>query len=138
MDFQTPEGATPIFDISDLKLDGIVTYSQLCDAEAENILRAISKYLSSKRSLRGPFFTETNLLKIHREMFGDVWAWAGKYRKSTTNIGLKPYLIKYELLKLCQDVQFWEQKNSPISLIEQAARIHHRLVAIHPFENGNG
>ena len=138
VDYPVPEGATPIFDISDLKLEGIVTYSQLCEAEAESIFKAANKFLSSKRSIREPFFTESNLLKIHREMFNEVWAWAGKYRKSITNIGVKPYLIKSEIIKLCHDVQFWVQETSPISLIEQVARIHHRLVSIHPFENGNG
>lgn len=138
MEFQTPDGATPIFDISDLKLEGIVTYSQLCEAETESIFKAANRLLSSKRALPQAFFTEPNVLKIHREMFEEVWAWAGKYRKSITNIGVKPYLIKNELVKLCDDVRFWEQENAPISILEQAAIIHHRLVFIHPFENGNG
>lgn len=109
MEYPTPEGATPILDISDLKLDGIVTYAQLCDAEAESIFKAASRFFSSKRGLSQPFLSEDNLLKTHHEMFKDVWAWAGKYRKNITNIGVKPYLIKSELVKLCQDVQFWEE-----------------------------
>src|ERR1700730_7886797 len=100
MEFSTPEGATPIFDISDLKLEGIVTYSQLCEAEAESIFKAANKFLSSKRAFSQQFVKENNLLRIHRDMFNDLWAWAGKYRKSTTNIGVKPYQIKNEVVLL--------------------------------------
>jgi Fic family protein len=34
------------------------------------------------------------------------------------------------------DIQAWEIKTD--LLLEQAMRIHHRTVNIHPFENGNG
>ncbi len=71
-------------------------------------------------------------------MFCDVWDWAGKFRKSITSIGIKPYLISNKLGELCADVKAWSDKSVDLTFIEQAARIHHRLVFIHPFENGNG
>jgi hypothetical protein len=42
-EFVVPEHATPIEDISGLKQEGILTYAQLCEAKAENILKATSK-----------------------------------------------------------------------------------------------
>jgi Fic family protein len=46
-------------------------------------------------------------------------------------------LISTELKNLILDLEFWE-KDESFSIIEIAARIHHRAVQIHPFTNGNG
>ena len=32
----------------------------------------------------------------------------------------------------------WLKEQGDLSIVEMAARVHHRLVFIHPFENGNG
>ena len=70
-------------------------------------------------------------------MFGDVWSWAGKLRRIELSIGIKAYLVNMELKKLVDDLAFWEQ-NKTFDVVEIAARIHHRVVQIHPFQNGNG
>ncbi len=133
--FVTPPHATPIEDISDLKLTGITTYAALCNQEAENILVAKGKYFSEgpKKRIK---VSERFLKKVHKDMFGSIWSWAGRYRKSQTNIGIKPYLISVELIKLCDDIKYWEEENW--NFLEVGAQIHHRLASIHPFENGNG
>lgn len=131
--FQTPKHATPI-DLSDLKIDGISSYKQLSAIEAEEILRATVKFFSK----RARFHLTPRLIKqVHLKMFKNVWNWAGKYRATLTNIGVKPYLIMEEIGKLCDDWEFWRHAQT-LSLLEKAALIHHRLVWIHPFENGNG
>jgi len=74
---------------------------------------------------------------LHKKMFGDVWKWAGKFRKSNKNIGVAREQIGIELRKLYEDVKCWNEFGSwPVD--EIAARFHHRLVWIHPFVNGNG
>ena len=70
-------------------------------------------------------------------MFGNVWKWAGKYRTSEKNIGVICYHISTEVKKLCDDVSTWVEFKS-YSKDEIAARLHHRLVKVHPFANGNG
>lgn len=40
-------------------------------------------------------------------------------------------------MKLCDDVRYWEEHKT-YQMEEAAIRFHHRLVAIHPFPNGNG
>lgn len=132
-----PEGATPIDDLSDLKLPWITTRQQQNLTEAENILGAFSKYFARKRNPVS-WLNEKSLQKIHRDMFGTLWQWAGKYRTHVTNIGVQPHLITMQLNELCDDVHFWIREKSSFPLIEQSVRIHHRLVAIHPFVNGNG
>jgi fido (protein-threonine AMPylation protein) len=71
-------------------------------------------------------------------MFGSVWGWAGDYRKSITSIGLSPVMIPSQLAEFCFEVLAWFHNPVELTFVEIAARIHHRLVFIHPFENGNG
>ena len=77
------------------------------------------------------------MLQLHQEMFGDVWEWAGRLCKIELSIGVKAYLVSSELKNLVDDIQFWDAHRS-LDLFEIAARIHHRAVMIHPFQNGNG
>lgn len=130
-----PLGATPI---SEVELDGllpryITTRQELNDAEFKNIAEASKKYLLSKKKMK---FSIENLYKIHRDMFGNVWAWAGKRRKTDTNIGVDKTQIDIELKKLIDDFNYWNSKG--LNLVEISAMLHHRLVYIHPFNNGNG
>ena len=129
-------GATPINDISGLKIKSINNIGQLYGAEFNNTLKAIKKYLIKKPTKRMAPFTLTWLKKLHREMFGDVWTWAGKIRQTEKNMGLKPFQIEPALRDLLDDLSVWQ--TSGTDLIEQAAMLHHRAVFIHPFENGNG
>jgi Fic-DOC domain mobile mystery protein B len=70
-------------------------------------------------------------------MFGQVWKWAGTYRQSNKNIGSDWPHVPTEVRKLCDDARYWlERETYPWS--ELGARLHHRLVSIHPFPNGNG
>ena len=75
--WQTLPGETPIDDISGLKVKGVTTRSELNKIEAENIRKAVVKYLAAKPSRRTAPFDLPWVLQLHREMFGDVWAWAG-------------------------------------------------------------
>jgi len=129
-------GETPIDDLSGLKIDGITTRTQLSKAEAENILNAIQRYLAAPPSKRAAPFDLAWVKKLHTEMFGDVWTWAGKSRTTETNIGVAAYAIDTELASLLGDLDAWAESGMP--LIEQAALLHHRSVFIHPFLNGNG
>lgn len=76
-------------------------------------------------------------LTLHKRMFGDVWRWAGAYRRSERNIGIEFYRIPQEMPTLFDDVRTWVE-NGTYPLDEIGVRLHHRLVLIHPFPNGNG
>ena len=70
-------------------------------------------------------------------MLGDVWSWAGTTRRTGKNIGIDPHLIHLQLGGLLRNTHYWvEQRSYPPD--EIAVRLHHGLVAIHPFPNGNG
>ncbi len=70
-------------------------------------------------------------------MFGQVWGWAGQFRKTNKNIGVDKYEIPQQLRVLLDDCRYWVQ-NKTYSNEEIAIRFKHRLVSIHCFANGNG
>ena len=131
--------ATPLDDISGLKLDTSKPYTmdEIYLYEAKNITQATLKYLSLVPDKKLAPFSFEWFLALHKDMFGDVWEWAGKLRQVELSIGVKAYLVSTEIKKLVDDLEFWEQNNS-FDVIEIASRIHHRAVQIHPFLNGNG
>ncbi len=131
--------ATPLDDISGLKLDTSKPYSmdEIYLYEAKNITQATLKYLSLVPSKKLAPFSYEWLLLLHKEMFANVWEWAGKLRHVELSIGVKAYLVSTEIKKLVDDLEFWEQ-NKSFDVIEIASRLHHRAVQIHPFINGNG
>jgi Fic-DOC domain mobile mystery protein B len=90
-----------------------------------------------RRGRAEPLLTEGVLREIHQRMFSETWAWAGRYRQTLKNIGVPPELIVEQVHALLADTRYWIEHAS-FSTDEIACRFHHRLVAIHPFPNGNG
>lgn len=133
------DDATPLDDVSGLKLSKNKSYSlkEVYEAEALNIANATIKYLSATPTKKEAPFNYSWMMDLHEEMFGNVWDWAGKLRKIELSIGIKAYLVPMELKNLCDDISYWN-KNKTYDVFETAARIHHRAVQIHPFQNGNG
>lgn len=106
---------------------------ELNEAEQVNIASAL-RWLSSRRR---NILNEKFLRQLHKRMFGDVWRWAGDYRKTARNIGVDAYRITMEVAQALDDARYWvEHETFPHD--EIAIRFSHRLVAIHPFPNGNG
>jgi fido (protein-threonine AMPylation protein) len=68
-----------------------------------------------------PFSYEWFMI-LHRDMFGDVWEWAGKLRQVELSIGVKAYLVGMEIKKLVDDLEFWHQ-NRIFETIEIASRL---------------
>ena len=83
---------------------------------------------------------EETMKRLHRRMFGDVWKWAGHYRKHDTNMGAHWPYIQTQVRELLADVaaQTSDPDALPWPADELAVRFHHRLVVVHPFPNGNG
>jgi Fic-DOC domain mobile mystery protein B len=111
----------------------IATRGELFDAEQRHVAEA----LLSRRPTVAQLLDDKYLRDLHRAMFGQVWRWAGQYRRKETNIGMDPSRIAVEVRTLVDDVLAWVD-HSTYGRDELAVRFHHRLVAIHPFPNGNG
>ena len=106
---------------------------ELNELEQKNILEADRWVFQRKRKV----LDERFLCNLHKRMFGDIWKWAGKYRSTPRNLGVEPWKIQTEVFQLLDDVRYWIE-NRTYESDEIAVRFHHRLVAIHPFPNGNG
>jgi Fic-DOC domain mobile mystery protein B len=119
-------------------LPPIHTYKELNEHESFNIQQAVQKYQFGGKK-KWPVADFSFLKRLHRDMYGDVWAWAGEFRLSSqeTNIGVDAGKIGTELSKACADCAYWLDHKT-YSPAEIAVRYHHRIVLIHPFPNGNG
>lgn len=131
-----PDGSTPLEpeELEGLLHKHVSTRGQLDELEQYNIQDGL-KWLKKQKSADP--FTEGFARNLHKKLFGQVWRWAGTFRKTEKNIGIDPLQIAIQLRLLLDDAKFWvEYRTYPPH--ELAARFHHRLVFIHPFPNGNG
>lgn len=130
------EGQTPLDpdELDGLKHPHVTTRGELDQLEQANIENGLV-WLSRQRS--PDILTDGFARKLHKQLLGDVWIWAGSYRLTEKTIGIDPLQISVQLTTLFEDVRYWVvHKTYPP--IEAAIRFHHRLVSIHPFANGNG
>jgi len=134
--FERPDdAATPLTleEMRDLIPAHIAYRRELNEAEQENIMLAQDWALGRPRDL----LSERFVRDLHRRMLGDVWRWAGKFRTSARNIGIEYWQIPVALRQLLDDARAWIAYGT-YPPDEIAVRLHHRLVLIHPFPNGNG
>ena len=138
LDFDYAQGQTPLDEDEKegLLIPSIATRAELDEHEQQNIEQAI-QWLFNKS------FTEQNVLSaqfikdLHKKMYGNVWKWAGEFRKTEKNLGIKKTQIAAQLKALIDDAGYWiKYKTFPPD--EIAVRFKHRLVSIHCFPNGNG
>ncbi len=111
----------------------IATRGELFDAEQRNIAHALLRRPPAAAAL----LDDAYLRGLHKAMFDQVWEWAGRYRIRETNIGVAFEQISSETRNLVDDTRAWVE-HATYEPDEIAVRFHHRLVAIHPFPNGNG
>ena len=130
-----PPGATPLDadERASLIPGHIATQGELNEWEQLNILHGEGWAHSQRRDI----LDEQFLRRLHREMFGETWRWAGRFRTSDKNIGVDWLRIGVEVKNLLDDIRF-QIEHGAMAADEVAVRFHHRLVAIHPFPNGNG
>lgn len=134
--FKTPNDATPLTpeEREGLKQTWITTRADLNEAEQANLDDAVA--WTAKLGDRD-LLTEDFVFELHKRMFGEVWTWAGTSRRTNKNIGVDATEIHIRLGGLLRDARHWvEERVYPPD--EIAIRLHHGLVAIHPFPNGNG
>lgn len=129
------DGNTPLDEAEGLIPTHIATRETLNAWEQANIAAA-AQWLARRR--RTASVLDVAFVRdLHRRMFDETWRWAGEFRTSGKNIGVPAHRIAEELANLLADASYWvEHRTYPLDQI--AVRLHHRLVWIHPFPNGNG
>jgi Fic-DOC domain mobile mystery protein B len=137
--FAEPEDATPLEpEEREALLQSWITHrGDLNEAEQENILAGAAWARGRRGRKPQDILSSDFAMTLHRRMFGEVWKWAGARRTTARNIGVDAYRIQADMAALLEDVRYWvEHETYPPD--EVAVRLHHRLVLIHPFPNGNG
>jgi Fic-DOC domain mobile mystery protein B len=137
---ETVAGETPLTteDLQGLKLSLVTTRGQLSAVEGPNIVSGKQWALKSRRSRMPRMLSIDYIQELHRQMLREVWQWAGEIRSNELhNAFASPvHDIRPQLANLYADaVEHWLLNMSPD---EFAVRVHHRVVKIHPFRNGNG
>jgi len=138
LDLDYDEGQTPLDDDEKegLLIPSITTRGELDEFEQLDVEKAIEWLLSRKLNIT-KILTEKFVKDLHKKMFGEIWMWAGEFRKTDKNIGVDKFMIGMELKNLLDDCNYWIEKKV-FSEDEIAVRLSHRMVSIHPFANGNG
>lgn len=138
LDFEYIYGQTPLSEEEKvgLLIKSITTRGELDELEQLNIEKAVEWTLENKFS-KEKILSEKFIKLVHKKMLGNVWEWAGKFRRSEKNIGVEWIRIGVELRMLLDDTKYWIENNT-YSSDEIAIRFKYRLVNIHCFPNGNG
>ncbi len=135
--FKHRDGQTPLPPDyqHDLIPKNVQNYSELDEHEEQNIALGMS-WLEKQN---GDGIDHLFWRKLHKELFGSVWRWAGKVRiKELQNDDFLPAAkIETGIKQLEGDTAFWLRERA-LDLKEIAARFHERILTIHPFPNGNG
>lgn len=119
-----------------LRSPSVNTKWELDQLEKLNIEKAVEWSIHG-RFRRDQVLNEAFVKRLHLEMFGLVWDWAGTFRRSDKNIGVEWNRIGIELKKLLDDTEYW-LTNETFAPDEIAIRFKYRMVSIHCFPNGNG
>lgn len=138
LELQYKDGQTPLDEEEKegLKIRSISTQGELDEFEQLNIEKSIEWIIRTKLS-HERILTEKFIKDLHKKMYGDVWKWAGQFRRTEKNIGIAWTQIGIELKNLLDDTKYWIKNNTYLPE-EIAIRFKHRLVSIHCFPNGNG
>jgi len=90
-------------------------------------------------------FSAADVCLLHKQWLGEVYSWAGEYRRVNIGKGGFAFAMAAQVSRLMEE---FERKvlavytpcnfNDPEKIIEALAVAHCELVLIHPFRDGNG
>jgi Fic-DOC domain mobile mystery protein B len=131
------DGATPLGpeEFEELIPEWIINRDELNRAESQGILAARIRHFSQRLEAE-KILDDLFLRNLHRDMFGSVWTWAGKYRARQLNLGIDHSQIATSVRALLDSVGYRLADGQDLDIV--TADLHHKLVSIHPFINGNG
>jgi Fic-DOC domain mobile mystery protein B len=118
-------------------LPSLSTRAQLDEIERLNVNAARVWAMRSTVLRRSNLLSEAFSRELHRRMFNGIWRGAGQYRTTERNPGWEPHRIAEGVGMFFDDAEGW-LRFSTFGVHEAAVRLHHRLVSIHPWANGNG
>ncbi|GAB3832963.1 hypothetical protein GCM10028895_51390 [Pontibacter rugosus] len=125
---------------ADDNLLGIGDKARLNELEAKGVLKAEEFILD----LDFPVEVSTSLLlEIHKIAFGEIYEWAGTWRKKDLQVGTYAPPKFYDVPRLMAEFiyemnKYWLPVKGENELVRLLPWVHHRMVHIPPLVNGNG
>ena len=122
---------------------GIKRKREIDRAEAREQLRALYELI--RLYGKNHRFTAADICQIHKVWLGNIYPWAGKYRKVNVAKDNFMFAAANQIPRLMEELETGPLREfTPCCLdaIEKIARalavVHTELVLIHPFRDGNG
>lgn len=78
------------------------------------------------------------LRDLHTRLYGDIWAWAGVWRRRELNIGVAPEQVAVELRNSLGTIRYRWEHTTDWTPRELGIAVHAEAVRVHPFTDGNG
>ncbi|MDR1442835.1 MAG: Fic family protein [Bifidobacteriaceae bacterium] len=78
------------------------------------------------------------LRDLHRQLYGELWSWAGVLRHREVNIGIAPERITTELRASLDTILYRWRHTEDWTAHHFGIAVHAETVRIHPFVDGNG
>lgn len=82
--------------------------------------------------------TDHFLRSLHTLLYGEIWAWAGKWRTHDVNIGVAYEQIAVDLRNSLGTILYRWENTDDWTARELGIVTHAETVRIHPFVDGNG
>lgn len=76
--------------------------------------------------------------ELHVRLFGPVWNWAGRWRRTEVNIGVAPERIAVELRNALDAIAYRWDHTDDWTPRQLGIVVHAETVRVHPFVDGNG
>ena len=122
---------------------GITSKEVMDEAEARALEQATDVLIRAHGETHR--FTAADLCDCHRTWLGDIYEWAGHYRRVTVSKDGFPFAAAAQVPALMDQFERDELRRcTPCTFTDRAAVIralaetHVELVLIHPFRDGNG
>jgi len=82
--------------------------------------------------------TSRFICDLHRQLYGEIWTWAGVFRRHEINIGVAPELIPTEITSSLDTLNFRWRNTADWTPHQFGIGVHAEILRIHPFADGNG
>lgn len=117
-----PVSKADIFDLESAVLqdvaEGLITYVFNGDLTLDELL------------------TDQFLRDLHRQLYGDIWTWAGRWRSRDVNIGVAPEQIAVDLRTTMDNIRYRWGNTRDWTARELGIATHAEGVRVHPFADG--
>jgi Fic-DOC domain mobile mystery protein B len=130
-----PPGATPLDpgEAQGLLPGHVTTQAELNEWEQANIGVAAAWVRTSRLNP----LDLLSVRRLHERMFDRTWAWAGRFRTTEKSLGVAPEHIAVHLRELLDNGRYGLEHGT-FPPRECVLRLHHRMVFLQPFPDGNG